>query len=905
VGQRVWVDYDAPNYYCQNTGDWPPAYTCTNDPFVSSDHLLLFRGSDILASAFIYYEHGSWDTGVDLPCGSQAMTARIDYTAQPAEAIGATDTEIVKTQCPDRRTCPAGGGGGAPASGAGKPINVGSGDVSLTVPFFTLAQEPLSLTFGLSYHSGAPLYPDRLSSPAGLGWTHPYAQTLRPTDPSGFTLYHLTAEGFESEYTAGAPGTWTASSPGELRGKVTLAGGRYVLSDLDGTTTTFDAASGLWLSTADRWGNRLTGTYDGNGNLATVADSEGRQIALSYSGAALAQVTLPDGQVWRLSYDGPRLAAIFDPLHTGATPWRSFAYAQDSLGVARLLTEMRDEAGVLLEGHAYDGEDRGTTSLSEGGRDLVTIEYDTPGPGEQRVTHAIDGATAQVSDFTLAYGKGRYLPTHILGNCATCGGATSDDQSFSYATDNHVLSRLDADGHRTLWTYNGDGNVTSMAEAVGTAAERTTTYGYGYPSWPNFRTETVEPSAAKPGAVKVTTAAWNAAGAPETVLTTSESGYLSPADGATTTYATVSTFDARHRHLATDGPRTDIADVVTLAFYGDADPVAARRGRLARTTDAAGLVTTFDDYDAFGTPRTVTDPNGIVTRRTTDARGRVTSSTSKAVAGDPVEAADYGSTSTYDGRDRMTRTTLPRGNAMSYGYEDGTDRLLDTIRLDAAGNPVERRHLTLNSIGGKIREEDQLCATPAPACASWATKRSESFAYDLHNRLSATLHPVPAGAGVFYTYDPDGLLATVQDEDHASPNTRYAYDALHRLTRVTQTLVTAPGGLAATSYGYDAMDNVAVVTDPNGNTTRYQYDDFRRLVRQDSPVTGTTTYQYDPAGNMTATTDARGAVTTRAYDPSSRVLSTTSQLAGAAAETVTYAYDAAASGNYGGGGSPG
>ncbi len=214
---------------------------------------------------------------------------------------------------------------------------------------------------------------------------------------------------------------------------------------------------------------------------------------------------------------------------------------------------MRDEAGFLLEGHAYDLEDRGTTSVADGGRDRVTIDYDTPAPGEQTVTHVIDGTTSQLSQFTLTYNRGRYLPTHILGNCATCGGATSDDQSFTYAPDNHLLTRLDALGHLTRYAYNADGNVTSMSEAVGTAAERTTSYTYGYPAWPNFRTEIDEPSAAKPGAVKVTTLSWNTSagtGTPETTLTTAESGYLTPADTAPTTYTTVSTFDPRHRHLA-------------------------------------------------------------------------------------------------------------------------------------------------------------------------------------------------------------------------------------------------------------------------------------------------------------------------------------------------------------------
>lgn len=80
VGRRVWVDYDAPNYYCQNTGDWPPFFTCTNDPLVSSDHFFLFRNGDIEREAFIYYENGSWDTGFDIPCGgTQTLTAYISY----------------------------------------------------------------------------------------------------------------------------------------------------------------------------------------------------------------------------------------------------------------------------------------------------------------------------------------------------------------------------------------------------------------------------------------------------------------------------------------------------------------------------------------------------------------------------------------------------------------------------------------------------------------------------------------------------------------------------------------------------------------------------------------------------------------------------------------------------------
>jgi RHS repeat-associated protein len=897
---QIAVDYDAPNMYCTNTGDWPPGYTCFNDPLAESDHLVLYLGSatsptDVLARGFIYFESGTWNTNVALHCGeSKQVAAQIAYlttagTFSPAEAHTQA-IDLVAPPCSDKRGCLA---------CAGHPVNTGSGDVSLAIPLFSLAQSPLALSFGLSYHSEAPRYAALASSPVGLGWTHTYAQTLRPTDAVASSLYQRTSEGFDSEYVAQADGSWVAASPGELRGRVVAVGGQYQLTDLDGTTTDFDATSGVWLSTADRWGNTLQGAYDAAGNLVSVTDAEGRQIQLAYSGAQLAQVTLPGGETWRLSYQGSVLSQIFDPLRTGNQPWRTFSYAADSQGVVRLLTDARDDAGFLLEGHAYDALNRGVTSVSQGGRDLVTLEYATPASGQTRVTHAIDGETSQVSVFTLTYGRGRYLPLEVLGDCATCTGATSDDQHFTYFPDNHVASRTDGNGHITQYLYDSNGNVISMTEAVGTAQQRTTTSHYDYAPWPNFRTEVDEPSAAKAGAEKVTTFTWNSSGAPETVLTTAEAGYLLASDAAPTVYTTKRTFDARHRLLATSGPRTDVTQVMSQTYYADADATANRRGRLQSVTDASGNVSTFDNYDEYGAALTAVDPNGVTIARQTDAKGRVVASTSQAVAGVAGEASDYTTTFTFDGRDRLVKTVLPRGNGMAYGYEDGTNRLLDTIRLDAGGHQLERHHLTLNVIGDKVTEEDQGCSAPAPTCGSWTTTRSESLAYDVHNRLAGVLHPVPAGSRTFNVYDLDGQLSTVQDEDHASPNTSYSYDALHRMTAVLQTLAGAPGGAATTAYAYDVMDNLSSVTDPNGNTTSYRYDDFHRLERQDSPVTGTTIYQYDPAGNLVATTDARGASTARNYDASNRVLTSTSQLAGVPAETVTYSYDSAAAGSFG------
>ncbi len=77
--------------------------------------------------------------------------------------------------------------------------------------------------------------------------------------------------------------------------------GQYVLADIDGNVMKYDGATGLWLSTTDRWGNALTASYDNSGALLGVTDSEGRTITFTYGGGGVASVALPTGETWRAS----------------------------------------------------------------------------------------------------------------------------------------------------------------------------------------------------------------------------------------------------------------------------------------------------------------------------------------------------------------------------------------------------------------------------------------------------------------------------------------------------------------------------------------------------------------------------------------------------------------------------
>jgi RHS repeat-associated protein len=438
-----------------------------------------------------------------------------------------------------------------------------------------------------------------------------------------------------------------------------------------------------------------------------------------------------------------------------------------------------------------------------------------------------------------------------------------------------------ADGAVTLQTFDWNGMPLTRTEAAGTPLERTATLEYGLPSWPAFITKITEPSAL---GTRVTTKTWSGLlSGGNTTLTTSITG-RQVAGGSSIALTTSKVYDARHRQIRDDGPREDVVDIAGWGYYPDDDADLNRRGRLYQAY-SLGLATFFDDYDLYGTAGVVRDPNDARLVTTTDARGRAIVSTSAAVEGTD-ERLEYISSRQYDTRDRLIEATNAGENKIRYRYENGTNLLLDTILVDAAGNEHDRRHLTRNVIGDIVMEELQNCASPAPACAAWTTQRTENSIFDGQNRRRQIVHA--DGTRKLFTYDPMGRIATEQDETHTAPNTLFTYDLLGQLTTVTRTLGT---GSVTTGYGYNVDSGLTAVTDPNGNITRFEYDDFRRRTKTISPVTGTTAQQYDPAGNIVTSTSANGASSSMTYDAHNRLVQQVSTLAGAPSETVTWTYD--------------
>ena len=150
----------------------------------------------------------------------------------------------------------------------------------------------------------------------------------------------------------------------------------------------------------------------------------------------------------------------------------------------------------------------------------------------------------------------------------------------------------------------------------------------------------------------------------------------------------------------------------------------------------------------------------------------------------------------------------------------------------------------------------------------------------------------------------DAEYTTVTDP--AGKTRRSRLDGLGRLVRVDEP-TGSPGALGttdspnqATTYGYNALDNLTRVT--QGSQTRtFAYDSLSRLTSAANPESGAIAYSYDNNGNLTQRTDARSVVTGYTYDRLDRLTRrsysyTGSETAVSLGTTrVDYAYDSCGS----------
>lgn len=326
---------------------------------------------------------------------------------------------------------------------------------------------------------------------------------------------------------------------------------------------------------------------------------------------------------------------------------------------------------------------------------------------------------------------------------------------------------------------------------------------------------------------------------------------------------------------STDGPRTDVADVTTLAYYQSDAPNCAgnsatcdyRRGDLHTVTNALGHVTEYVQYDLVGRLTRIRDPNGVLTDYVYDTQGRVQQTIVRANANGTASIDDEITSVIYEAFGDVKRVTQPDGSYLEYLY-DSAHRM--TGMIDNLGNQIT---YTLDAAGNRTHETTK--------DAQGNIKRLLGAQFDGFSRLKAQINAPYAGQPNFddpsvkktsHIYDMNGNLDLLIDP--LGRTTDHDYDELNRLKKTVQDKAT--GGInATTQMQYDTRDNLRKVTDPKGLDTIYTYDGLDNQTQLQSPDTGTTLYTHDRAGNVLTQTDARGVVVTHTYDALNRLASKT------------------------------
>lgn len=653
------------------------------------------------------------------------------------------------------------------------------------------------------------------SNTIGALWRTNYARVFSVvgsdasiTDGTGATVtYTLTG------------GVWVPDDSSTRATFQTVSGGyNYTLPN--GTVEKYTLVNSRYQLTRVEYlaGGALNLTYNSSDQLTGVANENGRSLSFTYDGSGrISTMVTPDG-TFSYSYDtAGNLTKVTKP------DTNTIQYEYENATYYNALTGITDEKGVRYATFAYNSSGQLSSSELAGGVDEYTYSYDSTA-GTSTVTNPLG------KEFTYYYsnpadGGGARRIIEIDGAASTNTPASTE--YFNYDKLGRMIGKTDWNNDVTRYEYDSRGNVTRIAQAVGTSDQRITTTAWNS-TW-NLPTLVTEPgkttafdydSYGRLTSVTVTDTATSAA------RTTTYSYYSNSTDGSGNTIL--------GRLETIDGPRTDVTDTTTYAYDSNFD--------LTTITNALSQVTTVTARDSAGRVTKFTDPNSIETDLSYDSNGWL-----QTVVQDEGGSLQGTTTFTYDADGQLTKLELPNSATMQYTY-DNAQRLTEIE--DTLGNTIT---YTLDNAGNKTQTQMD-DTTP-----SLTYTHTRTF-----DELSRILTSVGASSQTAdYAWDVNSNLTSYIDPN--TNETDYTYDPLQRLATITDALS------GVRTNGYDALNNLTSVEDQRSNSTTYTYNAFGDVTGETSPDRGTLSYTVDKAGNVTKRVDARSVETDYTYDALNRL----------------------------------
>ncbi|WP_435111752.1 RHS repeat-associated core domain-containing protein [Nocardiopsis synnemataformans] len=438
-----------------------------------------------------------------------------------------------------------------------------------------------------------------------------------------------------------------------------------------------------------------------------------------------------------------------------------------------------------------------------------------------------------------------------------------EDQVWTFTTNGWLHSQADRNGNTNHMRYDSDGELVSIVDTQ----ERITTF-----TWDRW----VLPTITDPTGETAVSRTWDDKVSNSLIAFTDRAGQELE-------------FGYRQGKSGLNGKLltsvTDATGAVWKIAYNDNDQVSSLTVPDG-SEDGATTTYSYADESSSNTQTTVTDPEGGESTLEFDDRGRQTSATDQVgntrsqtwTANSDVatttDALQASVTYEHDEFNNLIGTELPTGAATSVGFTDTANPAKPTSVTTPDGDTLEMSYDDAGNLTSAVQEEMDIEVT--------------DIAYHSNGLVDEVTDA--GGNTTSYSYDRAGNM-TAMDEPGPMGTTEYGYDALSRVTSVTD------GNGVRLEYGYDRLDRIVSISqggdllqaidyDGNGRqvathtdqaSVEHSYNgrgDLLQTVRTDSSGSETTTYAYDAAGNVTEMVE-HGKTTTYGYDAAFRLTSLT------------------------------